>query len=244
MDVGQLEMFEHLKRASRSLARNYCLTSNTIRYLVEYHCIVALLKNAELKFASLIDVGAGSGEMSARLIEQGFALKGTAVEPDDRNFYLLQQRYADLPGCRCLHSSLEEARVENESFDAVLSTQVLEHIVDDEAAVAAIYSLLKPSGVAIISVPHPPEIFPNPGHVRPGYTQEELHSLFLRHDFRLLGYDYCLTLPTLRRVVASQELGVLGQLIPVRWADRERKLSRREKAEQQPYGLTCLFRRN
>jgi hypothetical protein len=80
--------------------------------------------------------------------------------------------------------------------------------------------------------------------VRPGYTQEELHSLFLRHDFRLLGYDYCLTLPTLRRVVASQELGVLGQLIPVRWADRERKLSRREKAEQQPYGLTCLFRRN
>jgi SAM-dependent methyltransferase len=240
----RLEMFAHLKRLPRSLARNYCLNSNTIRYLVEYRCIVTLLKNAKLQFSSLIDLGAGSGEMSARLIEQGFALQCTAVEPDDRNFRLLEQRYAELPGSYCLHSSLEQTRVERESFDAVLSTQVLEHILDDESAVSAIYSLLKPSGVAIISVPHPPEIFPNPGHVRPGYTRDELTSLFERHNFRLISYDYFLTLSTLRRVVASQELGVLGQFIPVRWADRERKLSRPEKAKQQPYGLACLFRRN
>lgn len=237
-------MFEFLRSIPRSFARNYCLTSNTIRYLVEYRCIVDLLKEAGLQFSSLIDVGAGSGEMSARLVQQGFALRATAIEPDDRNFYLLQQRYRNLPDCRCLHSSLEQAQIEKESFDALLSTQVLEHIADDDAAVATMYSLLKPSGIAMISVPHPPEIFPNPGHVRPGYTKGELSSLFLRHHFHVLSYDYFLTLPTLRRVVAAQELGMIGQFIPVGWADRERKLSKLEKAEQQPYGLACLFQRD
>ncbi len=184
--------------------------------------------------------------MSARLIEQGFALRATAVEPDDRNFHLLQQRYIDLPGCRCLHSSLEQVQIEKESFDAVLSTQVLEHIVDDHAAVAAIKSVLRPSGrIAIISVPYPPEIFPLGGHVRPGYTREQLASLFASHGFRLLEHDYFFTLPTLRRVIACGRVRAGRPFTSQsRWADREAKLSTLQKAQLQPYGLACLFQRN
>jgi SAM-dependent methyltransferase len=236
-------MLEYLARFPRRFARQYCLTSNTIRYLIEYRCIVRLLSKANPPFRRLIDAGAGSGEMSARLIEQGFAETAIAIEPDSRNFQLLQRRYAGLKGCQCINSSLEAANIDIESADGILSTQVLEHIEDDDAAVSAIHGMLKPSGFAIISVPHPPELFPNPGHVRPGYTKIELTNLFERHGFEFIQHDYFCILPTLRRLIASQELGSFGRLLPICWADREANLTTEEKADLQPCGIACLFRR-
>jgi SAM-dependent methyltransferase len=236
-------MFEYLARLPRRFAKQYCLTPNTIRYVIEYRCIVRLVSGSDHPFRRLIDLGAGSGEMSARLIEQGFAETAIAIEPDPRNFQLLERRYAGLKGCHCINSSLEAAGIDIESADAILSTQVLEHITDDDAAVSAIYRALKPSGFAIISVPHPPELFPNPGHVRPGYTKIELTNLFERHGFEFIQHDYFCTLPTLRRLIASEELGSFGRFLPISWADREANLTTAEKAELQPYGVACLFRR-
>ena len=236
-------ILEYLARFPRRFARQYCLTANTIRYVIEYRCIVRLLTKSNHPFRRLIDVGAGSGEMSARLIERGFAETAIAIEPDPRNFQLLQRRYAGLKGCQCINSSLGAAGVDIESADAILSTQVLEHIADDDAAVSAIHGMLKPSGFAIVSVPHPPELFPNSGHVRPGYTKIELTNLFKRHGFEFIQHDYFFILPTLRRLIASQELGSFGRFLPISWADREANLTTAEKAELQPYGIACLFRR-
>jgi SAM-dependent methyltransferase len=227
----------------RGLARRYFLTSNTIRYLVEYRSVVGLLSTVQEHFELLIDIGAGSGEMSARLVEQGFAQRAIGLEPDPRNFELLKRRYGLLNDCRCINGSLESVSIGSEMADLTLSTQVLEHISDDRAAAARIRELTKPNGFALISVPHPPEIFPNPGHVRPGYSLEALSRLFGEHGFRLLTHDYFFVLATLRRVVAAQELGAIGKLFPVWWADREAKLGTAEKAQQQPYGLVALFQR-
>jgi len=41
----------------------------------------------------------------------------------------------------------------NESFDAVVCSSVLEHVVDTRAAVAGIDQLLRPGGTAIVAVP-------------------------------------------------------------------------------------------
>jgi SAM-dependent methyltransferase len=79
-------ILEYLARFPRRFARHYCLTANTIRYVIEYRCIVRLISKSNHPFRRLIDVGAGSGEMSARLIEQGFAETAIAIEPDPRNF--------------------------------------------------------------------------------------------------------------------------------------------------------------
>ena len=227
----------------RGLARRTLLTSNTIRYRIEYRSVVGLLSDLPKPVELLVDLGAGSGEMSARLVEEGFAKRTIAVEPDKRNFALLSSRYSRLNNCRCLNSSLESASIDPRTADIVLSTQVLEHIEDDHAAVARIRELTKPEGFALISVPHPPEIFPNPGHIRPGYSLDALASLFAQHGFHLLRHDYFFVLPTLRRVVAAQELGPIGKLFPVKWADREASLGTAEKAQQQPYGLATLFQK-
>jgi SAM-dependent methyltransferase len=236
-------MLESIKSYPRNLARKYCLTPNTIRYVIEYRCLVNLLSEVGSSFELLVDLGAGSGEMSARLVDAGFARRAVAVEPFAGNFAKLKQRYSRLKESQCFNCSLETAPIGLGTADLVVSTQVLEHIENDEAAVARMSELAKPNGYVLISVPHPPEIFPNPGHVRPGYTLEALSGLCLKHGLRPINHDYFFTLPTLRRMVAAEELGILGKLLPLGWADREAKLSTAEKARLQPYGLACLFQR-
>jgi SAM-dependent methyltransferase len=228
----------------RNLARRVVLTPNTIRYRIEYRCLVNLLSGLSKPLGLLIDVGAGSGEMSARLVEQGFANAAIGLEPDPKTFGYLEKRYARLKNSRCQNSSIESTFIERECADLVLSTQVLEHIADDDTAIARISELTRPNGFALVSVPHPPEIFPNPGHVRPGYTLESLAALFERHEFRFLRHDYFFVLATLRRMVAAQELGLVGKLFPVRWVDREARLSTAERANQQPYGIAALFQKS
>ncbi|MBV8212622.1 MAG: class I SAM-dependent methyltransferase [Verrucomicrobia bacterium] len=227
----------------RRLARRLILTPNTIRYRIEYRCLINLLSGIPKPLGLLIDVGAGSGEMSARLVEQGFAETAIGLEPDPTNFEYLKKRYARLKQSRCENISVESASVEKEMADLVLSTQVLEHIEDDDAAVARIGELTRPNGLALVSVPHPPEIFPNPGHARPGYTRESLAALFDRHGFQVIRHDYFFVLATLRRLVAAQELGLVGKLFPVGWADRESELPTIERAKLQPYGLAALFQK-
>ena len=227
----------------RGLARRLVLTPNTIRYRIEYRCLTNLLSGIPKPLELLIDVGAGSGEMSARLVEQGFAKTVIGLEPDPTNFEYLKKRYAGLKQSRCQNSSIESASIGKEIADLVLSTQVLEHIEDDDAAVARIGEVIRPNGLALVSVPHPPEIFPNPGHVRPGYTPESLTALFDRHGFRVIRHDYFFVLATLRRMVAAQELGLVGKLFPIAWADRESDLPTTERAKLQPYGLAALFRK-
>lgn len=66
---------------------------------------------------------------------------------------------------------------EDESFDAVISFQVIEHIERDETFVAEISRVLKKGGCAIISTPNAPmSITRNPWHVRE-YTAEEFSAL-------------------------------------------------------------------
>jgi SAM-dependent methyltransferase len=71
-------------------------------------------------------------------------------------------------------------------FDAILCTEVLEHIRDDRSICEKFFQLLKPGGVLHITTPnanHPYNIaFPldhaeQGGHVRPGYTEAMYYDL-------------------------------------------------------------------
>lgn len=61
---------------------------------------------------------------------------------------------AHLSHCCDLSSvCLEEAQFDNESFDTVTSLSVLEHMTDDSAAVAKMWTLIRPGGQLILSMP-------------------------------------------------------------------------------------------
>ena len=71
--------------------------------------------------------------------------------------------------------------IPDESFDFVVSFQVIEHIEDDGKYVAEISRVLKKGGKFILTTPNAPmSLTRNPWHIRE-YTSNELETLLLKH---------------------------------------------------------------
>ncbi|MFH1423796.1 MAG: methyltransferase domain-containing protein [Candidatus Nealsonbacteria bacterium] len=76
-----------------------------------------------------------------------------------------------------------------ESFETVVSTQVLEHVEKPWVMVKEIYRVLKPGGRCILTAP-----FMGPYHPDPGdyfrYTVDGIRSLFKNEGFQIIECDY------------------------------------------------------
>ena len=236
-------MLKKAKKRIRAFLRGRIATPNTIRYRIEYRCIEKLLRAAMVKPGSLLDAGAGSGEMSKKLLHAGLCRSLTGVEPFKQNFLILQENWGELPGAKPIQAGLENLPLENGSFDLVLSCQVFEHIQNHEQAAREVARALRHGGHALISVPHPPEISPGEEHVRPGYTEAEMRALMEPCGFEFLAAEYFFTYPTLRRLFCILELPWLGWIVSPAWADQESGLTNEERKKMNPYGIACLFRK-
>jgi 2-polyprenyl-3-methyl-5-hydroxy-6-metoxy-1,4-benzoquinol methylase len=75
-----------------------------------------------------------------------------------------------------------------ESFDLVVLSEVLEHIPDDEGALATVCELLGERGWLVLTVPGDPKLWnvedERAGHAR-RYTREELHSKLTENGFEI-----------------------------------------------------------
>lgn len=226
----------------RPLLRRFCYTPNTIRYRVEWPRLREAFAKVP-KAAVLFDGGAGSGEFLRRALAAGFAEKVIALEFDAGNFTRLQENLGADPRATLIRGSLLDIPLENESADMVMSTQVIEHIEDHEKAAAELCRVLKPGGHALITVPHPPEPFPNDGHFREGYTEADLTALFQPHGMTPLHTDYFLTRATSDRMGRAWKLPAHGVFLPVSWIDAESGLTAEQRRAGTPYGLLMLFRK-
>jgi len=91
----------------------------------------------------LLDVGAGTGKLTAALLEFGPV---TAVEPDDG---MLDELRARFPAARALSGTAEEVPAEDSSVDAVLVGQAW-HWFDHDRALAEAARVLRPGGVLAV----------------------------------------------------------------------------------------------
>lgn len=84
----------------------------------------------------------------------------------------------EFPDVRFIHSNIPPIReLESDSFDVIVSFQVIEHIKNDKLFVEEISRLLRPGGTCLISTPNIKKTLSrNPWHVRE-YTHQELHDL-------------------------------------------------------------------
>lgn len=97
--------------------------------------------------ASILEIGCGTGANLAMLRQQG---KLQAMEYDP----VAREMAGRLGICPVLAGGLPEPVVfEDGSFDLVCLLDVLEHIGDDEAALARAARLLKPGGSILLTVP-------------------------------------------------------------------------------------------
>lgn len=226
----------------RSLLRRICYTQNTIRYRVEWRCLRDAWRHIG-KVDHVFDGGAGSGEFARKTLDEGHCNRVTALEYDADNFSILQRNLGRNPAATIQRGSILDIPFPDHSFDVVQSTQVLEHIVDHAKAAAELSRVLKPGGHAIITVPHPPEPFPNEGHVREGYTEADLKSLFGFCGLESRHTDWFLTRETVAWMMLAARLPLGGLYLPLPLVDAEARLSTEERRSRQPFGILMLFQK-
>ncbi|SEF99026.1 class I SAM-dependent methyltransferase [Parabacteroides chinchillae] len=112
-----------------------------VDYIASYFLHPILLKCFEKNAkGKLLDIGCGNKPYASYLEKYVDTIYGCDfVQSDEGNVDLV---------CDAINIPLDD-----ESFDTIISTQVLEHVYDTRKCVSESYRLLKPGGTYIISVP-------------------------------------------------------------------------------------------
>jgi SAM-dependent methyltransferase len=179
----------------------------------------------------VLEVGCGVGsildQLGARDLVMGIDLETDLVEYASR-------RFANRPGFEFATldisrlSGIDLARLKAHHFDTIVCINVLEHVEDDVAAIAAMADIVVPGGTVAVIVPAHPMLY-GPydrmeGHFR-RYTMPRLRGLLTEsgltltqvHRFNLLGaLGWWVQYRLLRRTIHGQShFKILQAVLPV-----------------------------
>jgi SAM-dependent methyltransferase len=163
--------------------------------------MVKLLKPSSTD--SILDVGCGPGvwalEMASRY---NCSVTGIDLDADDIRFADKVSRIHHMDGCHFTCMDVTELNFEPESFDKVTCMAVLEHVEEDDLAVRNMARVLRQNGVLVGLVPNDrrslfkPECWQGSddpkghGHVREGYSVQDVENLMNRNGLQLVKYEY------------------------------------------------------
>ena len=140
------------------------------RLLKAYHAAIPYIKG------DLLELGCGEG----RGVEV-LAPKANSYTGIDKIGAVIDQLRERHPNYHFSSGVFPPFPFENESFDTIVTFQVIEHIKKDEAFVSEIHRVLKKGGQALITTPNiKMTLSRNPWHERE-YTAEQLETLCKRY---------------------------------------------------------------
>ena len=108
---------------------------------------------ARIRPESALEVGPGSG-IYLPLLCQLFE-RVTAIDLESAYLDLLPSETRQLGNLSLIVDDITDTSLPPASFDLVLCSEVIEHIPDPEAALAAIRGLLRPGGFLVLTTPQP-----------------------------------------------------------------------------------------
>lgn len=171
--------------------RNIFKNEDTHFYYVGYHNIIISQlkqylpkKRTELK---ILDAGCGTGGLTKKLSTLGETI-GIDISDD-------AIRFAKKRGLKVKRGSISKITFPNNSFDIVVSADVLYHqwINDDKKVVQELLRVLKPGGILLIKLPA--FDFLKSGHdlivyTKKRYTKKEVLKLFNKLGVSVLKISY------------------------------------------------------
>jgi ubiquinone/menaquinone biosynthesis C-methylase UbiE len=176
--------------------RMYRLEDSYWWFVARHRLIEALLRtrygapNAQTEPLTILDIGCGTGAMSARI-----ARWGRVVSADFSPLALQFSRrrgLAHLVGADAMRLPLASNR-----FDVLLAMDMLEHLPDDCRALSEFFRVLKPGGRVFATVPAYPHLWSEHDvalmHYR-RYQRRELRERFTTSGFRLEKLSHTMTL--------------------------------------------------
>jgi malonyl-CoA O-methyltransferase len=102
----------------------------------------------DLKNKKLLDAGCGTGWFSQRAVERGAIVTSMDIGPK------LLKKVAKKCNSERVVGSIMTMPFKSETFDFVVSSEVIEHVPDPFLALRECYRVLKPGGTLVISTPN------------------------------------------------------------------------------------------
>lgn len=137
--------------------------------------------------ADAVEIGAGSGNVSALLLERGVHSL-VSVEPSPEMFPLLADRAKDEPRIRAHKGTLDSLGLDEKSTGSIVYVNVLEHIEDDLSELKSAHAALRDDGTLLLYVPALPFLYSRfdrcIGHHR-RYTRDTLTRVVRGAGFRV-----------------------------------------------------------
>ena len=184
------------------------------------------------------EVGSGHGTLTTLLAPLGQVDRVVACEPSDRAVEVLDDRVAGDSRVEVVHGDFDIA-AKDRSFDSVVVVNVLEHIEDDAAAMAAFAASLREGGHVVVFAPAFEALYSEfdgrIGHYR-RYRKSTLTALMMRAGLEVVEARYVNTVGAAAWWLFARKLGRVPTTSPlVRVYDRVVvPLLRRMEADRQP----------
>jgi SAM-dependent methyltransferase len=179
--------------------------SHYINIASREHAVSRLERWVRSRSPVIIDIGCSSG-YTIKLLRT--RMPHATVIGADYVPGALEKLGSAQPDLPLLHFDLVHCPLPNDSFDAVVLLNVLEHVEDDEGAVRHVARILKPGGIAAMEVPAGPGLYDV-------YDKQLMHfrryrMADLKEKIRAVGLQ----------IVEQSHLGFL--LYPAFWAVKKR----------------------
>jgi len=156
--------------------------------------------------AFMLDAGAGFGQYTWRMsrMNKNWLIKAVDIDPDHtsgNSAFFSMAGLSERVTCETADLTL---LTEKETYDFILSVDVMEHIKEDELVFTNFFKALKPGGVLLISTPsdkggsdvhHEGELSFIDEHVRDGYSIDDITGKLSRAGFRNIRARYTYGIP-------------------------------------------------
>ena len=116
--------------------------------------LLELLSPGKLSSSSklrVLDLGCGNGSLTNLIAQQGYEVVG--VEESESGFKEARQKFSECHFVQASIYNLTDAEFEN-SFDIVISSEVIEHLLYPRELIRAAKKCLKPNGRLILTTPY------------------------------------------------------------------------------------------
>jgi len=116
---------------------------------------------------NLLDAGCGNGATTFALAGLFRTCVGVDISSEYVESYRREAARRGIHNCTAIMDDLCNSSLADESFDRLVSFEVIEHLQDEQQAVRALYRLLKPNGMFAVSVPNKWWVFETHGAYLP-----------------------------------------------------------------------------